>query len=175
MTILGLDIDQLSERGRVKVVKQPDFSINVVNVSNYKRNDRTVFIYVGRAYKDWPNSALGNPYHLPRVHTPDQRIAAVENYAHWLEQRITNGAGCEWAAFESIGRAVIYPGHVAIGCWCAPKLCHAHVLQYELMRFLGAPWNEHLDQTVWAKHIAAPVSVAPLPTLQPAQLRLGWT
>ncbi len=143
----------------MSIAKPVAFSVGVVNVRTYKPSERQALIYVGRACRQWPGSPLGNPYRLPANHTEQQRLEAVESYARWLAEHLATRQGAEWAEFERIGSAIVYPGFspkasVVLGCWCAPKLCHAHVLQYELMRWLGEPWCEHIEATVWAKHLA---------------------
>ncbi|MGQ0717962.1 MAG: DUF4326 domain-containing protein [Pseudonocardiales bacterium] len=73
--------------------------------------------YVGHAGSrhSWPQSVFANPF---VKQAGADREAVVRRYREWLDEqpellaRISDG--------ELIGRA--------LGCWCAPQLCHADVL-----------------------------------------------
>lgn len=79
--------------------------------------DQGMISYVGHAGSrhSWPQSDFANPF-VKRAHT--DRKAMVHRYREWLDEqpellaRIRDG--------ELTGRA--------LGCWCAPQLCHADVL-----------------------------------------------
>lgn len=79
--------------------------------------------YVGHAgpRHDWPESDFANPF--LRMQNTD-RPGMVRRYREWLHEqpallrRIAGG--------ELTGRA--------LGCWCAPKPCHADVLAEEANR-----------------------------------------
>jgi hypothetical protein len=79
--------------------------------------------YVGHAgpRHDWPESDFANPF--LRMQNTD-RPGMVRRYWEWLHdqpnllRRITDGE---------------LSGH-ALGCWCAPKPCHADVLAEEVNR-----------------------------------------
>jgi hypothetical protein len=79
--------------------------------------DRGMISYVGHAGSrhSWPQSDFANPF-VKQART--DREAMVCRYREWLDEqpellaRISNG--------ELTGRA--------LGCWCAPQLCHADIL-----------------------------------------------
>ena len=131
---------------------EPEFSVVVVNVrGSFKAPEN--FVYVGRQVGErWPGSPMGNPYHLPKVHTQQQRLEVVRQYEQWFEdQDFGTPAGAE---FRRLCELTMYPGRLALGCWCTPELCHAHVLQYHILAFCGGLHAEHLEQTVWGKQLA---------------------
>jgi hypothetical protein len=73
--------------------------------------------YVGHsgARHDWPESDFANPF----VNMRDvDREAMVHRYREWLTER--PGLMRRLRAGELTGKA--------LGCWCAPKPCHADVL-----------------------------------------------
>lgn len=126
--------------------------MSVVNVHGMKAPPPGL-VYVGRRMGDhWPESPLGNPYHLPRNHTPQQRVKAVEDYAKWLSERLADTASPQAIELDRL-RALAEAGPLALGCWCAPALCHGHVLEYLLLKQLG----QDTAQTTWAKHLAGTV------------------
>ena len=140
--------------------REPEFSVVVVNVRGSFKAPAN-FVYVGRQVGErWPGSPLGNPYHLPKEHTWQQRLEVVRQYEHWFvaqhdhwfaTQDYSTPAGAE---FRQLCELAMYPGRLALGCWCAPELCHAHVLQYHILAFCGGLHAQHLEQTVWAKQLA---------------------
>lgn len=65
-------------------------------------------VYVGRP------SRWGNPFKLTRER---DRVAVIERYRQWLLSQPELIAA---ARRELRGKV--------LGCWCAPKLCHADVL-----------------------------------------------
>lgn len=80
----------------------------VVNV-----RQATPEVYVGRQSGRWEGSKWGNPFPL---HERTTRHEVVLRYARWLSGQPELLAAMD----ELVGKR--------LGCWCAPKLCHGHVL-----------------------------------------------
>jgi hypothetical protein len=78
-----------------------------------KADDRLV--YVGRAgrFHDWPCHPLANPHRTPPGATREE---VVSRYAAWLQTR------------PDLLALVPSLRGKALGCWCAPAICHAGVL-----------------------------------------------
>ncbi|WP_458089363.1 DUF4326 domain-containing protein [Streptomyces malaysiensis] len=74
-------------------------------------------VYVGRPWTlggwDLPGHPLANPFSLKRYGTPEAAVAA---YLRLLLRRP-----------DLVAQAVRLRG-ATLGCWCAPALCHAHIL-----------------------------------------------
>jgi len=64
-------------------------------------------VYIGRP-SEW-----GNPF---KIGPDDDRVEVVDKYRKWLLGQP-----------ELLARLPELKGKV-LGCWCAPKLCHGHVL-----------------------------------------------
>jgi hypothetical protein len=87
----------------------------VVNVQQGDDYD----VYIGREVKDWglAGSKWGNPF-LMRDESDAERARAIAEFREY----ITNGDGQHLLddLHELKGKR--------LGCWCAPKDCHGHVL-----------------------------------------------
>ncbi|WP_460961944.1 DUF4326 domain-containing protein [Parasphingorhabdus pacifica] len=74
-----------------------------------------LLIYVGHSggRHSWPGSDFASPF---VKEAKSDRNAMVRHYEQWLDERPA-----------LLGRLGELTGH-ALGCWCAPKPCHADVL-----------------------------------------------
>lgn len=84
----------------------------VVNV----KDPKTRFdVYIGRAIpaRGFEASPWANPF---KIANESERAAAVAKYEQWLR----NQPGLMLRLRELRG--------LTLGCWCAPKVCHGHVL-----------------------------------------------
>lgn len=70
-------------------------------------------VYIGRASGKWPASKWGNPFPLNDRTT---RREVVLRYAKWLQRQ------------PELLLAIPELKDKTVGCWCAPLLCHGHVL-----------------------------------------------
>lgn len=79
--------------------------------------DRDLLTYVGHAGRrhGWPESDFASPF-VKQAAT--DRAGSIRNYEQWLTERTDLLARV--ADGELSGRA--------LGCWCAPKPCHADML-----------------------------------------------
>lgn len=92
--------------------------MRVVSVRGMRPNDPSVF-YVGRASGGWDGSVLGNPVVLADEALRDE---AVDAYEAWLWDKILAGDREVRQALDAI------PEGAAVGCWCAPRRCHAEAV-----------------------------------------------
>lgn len=107
--------------------------VHVVNVRSFPFECPTPYIYVGRYMPGiFAGHQLGNPFKLPKKAKQQDRVECLEKYRSWLLARPDFEE-----QIEILVRKVVVTG-LPLGCWCAPKLCHADVLA-ELI-------NERLSQ-----------------------------
>ncbi len=95
-------------------------SIEVVNL--HDENIEGMIIYVGRP------SILGNPYEIGK---DGSREEVIKKYRKWL-----------WVMHKSNGNArkildklvdIAKKHEIKLGCWCAPRECHADVIKKYIM------------------------------------------
>lgn len=72
------------------------------------------FEYVGRP------SRFGNPFELKNPRDADERARVIEKYREWFLEKV--------AADDSFREAVEALRGRDLGCWCAPRACHADVI-----------------------------------------------
>jgi uncharacterized protein (TIGR02996 family) len=91
--------------------------------------DGRSFVYVGRNihHTDWKKHPLANPFRLKKGDTDEERAACIARYRAWL---LTLPDLSEQLAEL---RTATRNGELPLGCWCAPRACHADVLA-ELLR-----------------------------------------
>lgn len=87
-------------------------------VANAK-HDHSGGLYIGRRFGDYDASVWMNPFRVGED-TEENRIAAVWKYAVWI---LNQPVRFQLAELRQ---------HKSLVCWCAPKLCHGHVLQWLL-------------------------------------------
>ena len=73
-------------------------------------------VYIGRPGQG-QEGPWGNPF---KISEHGGRIAVIEKYQHWLNERIRQGAVTETELAQLASRT--------LGCYCAPQACHGHVL-----------------------------------------------
>jgi hypothetical protein len=102
-------------------IKQEVIMITIVNLRNVQFNkgiDRLSEIgieYVGR-----PN-VIGNPF-------KGDRAKAIRDFRVWLYEQIRNRDPEVIAELKRL-KAIATKGSLVLGCWCAPKPCHADVIK----------------------------------------------
>lgn len=84
----------------------------VVNISNRRPCD----VYVGRAGKG-QDGYFGNPFKLDESVS---RASILMKYEHWFNDRLDNDPEFKRRIHELKGKA--------LGCFCAPKLCHGDII-----------------------------------------------
>ena len=80
----------------------------VVHV-NKKKPD----VYIGRRFAGWPASKWQNPV---KLHDGTTRLQVLLDYCIYLSEQ------------ELLLDEVSELRGLTLGCWCAPKMCHGHVL-----------------------------------------------
>lgn len=90
----------------------------VINVRGLPRSDLPC-IYVGRAMPGLAGHELGNPFRLTRE---SDRDACLDQYKDWLF-----GLPDWQEKVDRLAQKVKETG-LPLGCWCAPKTCHADLL-----------------------------------------------
>jgi hypothetical protein len=72
------------------------------------------------------SSPWGNPFHLSNPKDEALRQECVAKYKVWLWQQIQSGN--TRMLDDLIHKRRALGGHLTLGCWCAPRLCHGDVL-----------------------------------------------
>jgi len=111
--------------------------IRIVNLRDYALYRDEVLIRVDRS------SPVGSPYHLDDKNDPSQRSLVCELYHDYfskiVDKSITNEQLNSFYAYP-INRAAFLgyiqyitsmakKRRVALGCWCAPRQCHAETIK----------------------------------------------
>lgn len=95
--------------------------IRVVNLMQYKLKDNEVLIKVDRS------TPVGNPFPM--------RDEVCDKYEAYFYKKVKEaGAFRDYVAH--IYRTAL-KNDVALGCWCAPKRCHANVIAAFINQFLS--------------------------------------
>ena len=100
-------------------------AIRVVNVKSYNRKEGEVLVKVGRP------SPLGNPFYMAHEGMRDE---VCEKYESWFAEKVVNSP----AVRAELHRILLLArqGDVALGCFCAPRRCHAETIKRFLDRYL---------------------------------------
>ena len=88
--------------------------VSVPKVVHCKKAPKGTFCYVGRP------TVFGNPFNLEDPSDEAARVAVVESYREYFLRRV--------ASDDVFRRAVLALKGRDLGCWCAPRLCHASVI-----------------------------------------------
>ena len=100
--------------------------VRVVNLKKYKLKDNEVLIKVGRS------TPVGNPFHM---RDESMRDEVCDKYKVYFYKRVKEaGAFRDYVAH--IYRTALKQD-VALGCWCAPKRCHAETIASFINQFLS--------------------------------------
>jgi hypothetical protein len=81
-------------------------------------------VYIGRAMPGREGSVFANPYHIGADGTRDE---VIDKYEVYITKRLAEEPELCEALERMRGKR--------IGCWCAPRRCHGHVL----VRILEGP------------------------------------
>ena len=83
-------------------------------VVHCKKAPKGTFCYVGRP------TAFGNPFNLKNTSDDVERRVVVEKYRDYFLRKVS--------VDESFKKSVLALKGQDLGCWCAPRLCHASVI-----------------------------------------------
>ena len=101
--------------------------IRIVNLKNYKLNTGEVLIKVDRS-----NKILGNSFTMSNE---SQRDNVCEQYKVWFFIQIKKKNEEVLAELRRI-YVIAKSKDVALGCWCAPKRCHAETIKAFLNQYI---------------------------------------
>jgi len=104
-----------------------DLTVEVVNQTEYEGADA---IYVGRP------SALSNPFSI-KQHGRDQ---AMKLYKQWLNLQYLTENRRVINVLKSLVKQLRKDKKIVLSCWCAPEVCHAHLIGQALLKM--ASWQE---------------------------------
>lgn len=76
---------------------------------------------------------LGNPFVMHGEHTRD---AVCDNYEAWFNDKVARNDERVMNQLRSIWKAGRGKEYVVLGCWCAPRRCHAETIARYLNQFL---------------------------------------
>jgi hypothetical protein len=79
-----------------------------------KKAPKGTFKYVGRP------SLFGNPFNLVDASSATERQSVIDSFAQYFHDRVESD--------QEFKQAVLSLKGSDLGCWCAPKPCHADVL-----------------------------------------------
>lgn len=92
--------------------------IRIVNLRNYNLHEGEVLIKVDRS------TAVGNPFFM---RDESMRDEVCDKYAQYFDKMF--GRQNEFTtSIHNIVR-IAKEHNVALGCWCAPKRCHAETIK----------------------------------------------
>jgi len=114
--------------------------IKVVNVRHLDPcRDGDSIVYVGRRYRSWKRSPLGNPFHIG-IHGTREEV--IEKYEVWLREELKKNSEVKAAILELVNR-VKKGEHIRLGCWCHPLPCHAEVIKKIILEYQADPKLEY--------------------------------
>jgi len=105
--------------------KRKPGKIEVINLEG-KQTRPIGLHYVGRNTWQHNGSALGNPYILQ---DESDRRYVLSRYYQWIIKKLLGRDEAVTKEFMSIVARVIKGEDVILGCWCAPKACHADIIK----------------------------------------------
>lgn len=73
---------------------------------------------------------FGNPHRLEEDGGEYTRGSSVDAYALWFADRLEHGMPSGGPSAYEVEQAAEDLRGETLGCWCAPELCHGHVLLY---------------------------------------------
>ena len=142
------DFDKLREKIEAEVAARradPKPLIYIVNckvpISEWPSSD---WHYVGRKLARSPiymGSNLANPFHQAE----HGREEAIELYRRWLWDRVKAEYGPVTRELKDILEYSLSRKGISLGCWCAPRPCHAEVIK----RCVEWMWAEGVRPKDW--------------------------
>ena len=116
----GNVIEKINARSNFILKKGDIMDIRIVNLQNYVPVEGEMLIKVDRT------SPVGNPF---RMHDESQRDRVCEWYEEHFQRSMKNNALFQHYINYIVEKNQIT--NIALGCWCAPKRCHAEtILKY---------------------------------------------
>lgn len=100
-----------------------------------KADDDEIVVPVDRT-----NPILGNPHVLRNKNDPVERARVIAAYGRDLLQDIAQD-GPKSKAIDGLVDRVIAGEQICLECWCAPRDCHANLIQKEVERRVARRMN----------------------------------
>lgn len=100
--------------------------VRVVNLKSYELKDNEVLIKVDRS------TPVGNPFYMRNESMRDEVCYKYEPYFY----KKVKDAG-EFRDYVAYIYRTALKHDVALGCWCAPKRCHADTIAAFINQFLS--------------------------------------
>jgi hypothetical protein len=85
---------------------------------------------VGKQFRHWNASALGNPFRIGQDGTREQ---CVEKYRRWLFEQSKDPKSPALRELNALVEQYRRGETIILGCWCCPKACHAHVIRRAIL------------------------------------------
>lgn len=95
-------------------------AIRVVNMKHYRRKSNEVLMRVDRA------TVVGNPYVL---RDESMRDDVCERYEEYFKRNVQRGVNPQFRDYVVKLFKTAQTQDLALGCWCAPKRCHAETIK----------------------------------------------
>lgn len=107
-------------------------SIRVVNLKSYSKVEGEVLIKVDRS------SVLGNPFRM-RGNSDCERDRVCDSYERYFNAKVKVKGSAFRNEVVRIYRLAKAGNNIALGCWCAPKRCHAEYIKAFIEKWLPDP------------------------------------
>ena len=97
-------------------------SIRIINLKNYKLNENEVLIKVDRT------TTVGNPFIM---HNESERDEVCDKYDEYFNNIVIKDIRKDTKFMDYLRYIykIAKKQNVALGCWCAPKRCHAETIK----------------------------------------------
>lgn len=106
-----------------------EYSVYIHNIRKYPVQDSLDDLYnVGRP------SILGNPFTMSQE---EDRANVIERYKTWLDLQWINNNPEVRNELIKLAKILKEAHTIDLGCWCAPKPCHADVIAKALINILN--------------------------------------
>lgn len=96
-------------------------SIRIVNLRNYRPVQGELLIKVDRS------SPVGNPFPMRGEGT---RGEVCDKYEDYFRKKVTDKSDQKFMNYLRMIYKYARTNNIALGCWCAPKRCHAETIKH---------------------------------------------
>ena len=114
-------------QGSIQIVKVQDTDLRYIN----KTRKNVHRLYIGRknGYYSLSESLLSNPH---KMKTRRDREEVVLQYRQTLWRQINTDEKIR-NELKRLARLVRSGTNIELVCWCAPKLCHGHIIRAAIL------------------------------------------
>lgn len=96
------------------------FKITIVNMRFYKPKPDIILFPVDR------RTPVGNPFHM---RSESERNIVCDKYEEWFKYLLTKEYNPIFMQYLDRIYQTSKSNNIALGCWCAPKRCHAETIK----------------------------------------------